>query len=347
MPDSLPPNQAESFAPRPLRVVVFSASLAGDLSEIGDGLIEVNPGADAHSQILDQLLELGKGAVNDEVKLFVCQKVVHPVLQQYLRSQDVVVMERMGVALMEPLLQLTGARPVATVHTSIPAKAYGSVSSLSTLQFGSKKMLHLLPVGDSSVCSMVLCHRNDTLLSELKVVCQKTENVMRLTLKEPYVLLGGGCTETHLAAYVRHKVVDEAAGMAPALGCSGEECLLGVEGFCRALESVAMALEHDGGNCAVDLKHAHHWILPADGGREDTEDSLGVCSCGLVEGGPGEPRAFLNTGYPHFSPAPLRRDAAVQPRVFDSFTAKINALQVAVETANLALDVRFVIEDTN
>lgn len=58
---------------------------------------------------------------------------------------------------------------MATVHTSIPAKAYGSVSSLSTLQFGSKKMLHLLPVGDSSVCSMILCHRNDTLLSELKV----------------------------------------------------------------------------------------------------------------------------------------------------------------------------------
>lgn len=40
----------------------------------------------------------------------------------------------------------------------------------------------------------------------LKVVCQNTENVLRLTLREPYVLFGGGCTETHLAAYVRHKV---------------------------------------------------------------------------------------------------------------------------------------------
>lgn len=83
---------------------------------------------------------------------------------------------------------------------------------------------------------MILCHRNDTMLSELKVscflyihaqqhcfleafivqsgflfkvVCQNTENVLRLTLKEPYVLLGGGCTETHLAAYVRHKVRSE------------------------------------------------------------------------------------------------------------------------------------------
>lgn len=40
----------------------------------------------------------------------------------------------------------------------------------------------------------------------VKVVCQKTEHVLRLTLREPFALLGGGCTETHLAAYVRHKV---------------------------------------------------------------------------------------------------------------------------------------------
>lgn len=40
----------------------------------------------------------------------------------------------------------------------------------------------------------------------LKVVCQKIEHVLRLTLKEPSALLGGGCTETHLAAYIRHKV---------------------------------------------------------------------------------------------------------------------------------------------
>lgn len=64
---------------------------------------------------------------------------------------------------------LKGAHPVATLHTSIPAKAYGSVSDLNAVQFGSKKMLHLLPVGDSAICSMVLCHRNDTMLSELKV----------------------------------------------------------------------------------------------------------------------------------------------------------------------------------
>eukprot|EP00066_Takifugu_rubripes_P002379 XP_003964287.1 PREDICTED: mcKusick-Kaufman/Bardet-Biedl syndromes putative chaperonin [Takifugu rubripes] len=347
MPDLLSLDKAKRPHLRPLRAVVFSASLAGDLSDTGDGVIEVHEGEDTDSQILDRLLELGKQVVEDEVKLFVCQKVVHPVLQQYLRSQDVLVVERLGVALMEPLLQLTGANPVATLHTPVPAEAYGTVHDLGIRQFGSKKMLHLLPAGESSICTMMLCHRNATVLSELKVVCQNTEHVLRLTLRDPYILLGGGCTETHLATYVRHKVSGQLTETAAALGCSQEECLLGLEGFCRSLQSVAMALEHDGGSSAMDLTHAHHWILPADVMREEVEDTLGPCSCGLVEGGPNKPKTYLSTKTPAFSPGPPCADAMAQPRVLDSFTAKINALQVAVETANLALDVRFVIQDMN
>lgn len=120
-----------------------------------------------------------------------------------------------------------------------------------------------------------------------------------------------------------------------------------MEGFCRSLLSVAMALEHDGGNSVMDLTHAHHWILPADVMREDSEDTLGLCSCGLVEGGHNQPQTYLSSTNPAFSPGPPCADPHRQPRVLDSFTAKVNALQVAVETANLALDVRFVIQDMN
>lgn len=136
-------------------------------------------------------------------------------------------------------------------------------------------------------------------------------------------------------------------GAASGLGCSQTEYLLGVEGFCRSLESVAAALEHDGGNSLIDLTHAHHWTLPADVMKENMEDSFGVCGCGLVESSPNKKWTYLNSKYPQFSPAPLSRHTTVQPRVLDSFTAKLNALQVAVETANLALDVRYVIQDMN
>lgn len=105
MPDGL---SEEDKPLNPLSVVLFSASLAGDISELGDGVIEAHPDVDTDSQILGQLLELGRQVINDEVKLFMCQKVIHPVLQQYLRSHGVIVVERLGIALMEPLTQLTG-----------------------------------------------------------------------------------------------------------------------------------------------------------------------------------------------------------------------------------------------
>ncbi len=120
-----------------------------------------------------------------------------------------------------------------------------------------------------------------------------------------------------------------------------------MEAFCRSLESVVAALEHDSGDALIDLTHAHHWTLPADVMKENMEESLRFCGCGLVLSSPDNKWTYLNTKYPQFSPAPLSRDSAVQPSVLDSFTAKVNALQVAVETANLALDVRYVIQDTN
>lgn len=196
MPDVFSPSQVESTRLNPLRTVLFSASLAGDLSEVGDGNVEVAAGVDTDLQILDQLLDVGRQVVRDEAKLFVCQKVIHPVLQQYLRSHGVLVVERVGIALMEPLSQLTGrspsltpalhnvlkhsqniifsspptgAHPVAALHTAIPAKAYGKVREVSVRQFGSKRMLHLLPVAESVICTRILCHRNETMLSELKV----------------------------------------------------------------------------------------------------------------------------------------------------------------------------------
>ncbi|XP_029377418.1 molecular chaperone MKKS isoform X2 [Echeneis naucrates] len=296
--DAIYPIKAGTLNSNLLCTVLFSASLAGDLSELGDGIIEVHDGADPDSQILDQLLEIG-------------------------------------------------AQPVAALHTTLPVKAYGKVRELTLRQFGSKTMLQLHPPGESAICTMVLCHRNETMLSELKVVCLKTEHVLRLTLREPSALLGGGCTETHLAAYIRHKSMSKAAETALELGCSQTEYHLGTEVFCRSLESVAAALEHNGGNSLIDLTHAHHWILPADVMREYGEESFGFCGCGLVESSPSKRWTYLNTNYTEFSPESLCGNATQQPRVLDSFVAKLNALQVAVETANLALDVRYIIQDVN
>lgn len=134
---------------------------------------------------------------------------------------------------------------------------------------------------------------------------------------------------------------------AQALGCSQTECFSAVEGFCRSLESVALALEHDSGSSVMDLTHAHHWSLPAGVTTEEPSVGLSTCGCGLVKSSQIERWTYLNTNYPPFFLEPLSVGFDLRPRVLDSFTAKLNGLQVAVETANLVLDVQYIITDVN
>lgn len=55
--------------------------------------------------------------------------------------------------------------------------------------------------------------------------CETAEHVLQLTLKEPLALLGGGCTETHLASYLRQKVCKRKGGVLKLLNkLSSQEC---------------------------------------------------------------------------------------------------------------------------
>lgn len=150
-----------------------------------------------------------------------------------------------------------------------------------------------------------------------------------------------------IAPIFKSKSKNEVPEPAVGLGCSQTEYFRAVEVFCRSLESVARSLEHNSGTSLIDLTHAHHWTQPSDVMKEDPKVSVGCCGCGALESSKSQRWTYLNTEYAAFSPADSLRDASEQPSVLDSFTAKLNALQVAVETANLALDVRYVIQDVN
>ncbi|KAL4641379.1 McKusick-Kaufman/Bardet-Biedl syndromes putative chaperonin isoform X1 [Arapaima gigas] len=358
MPEQLRAEDAEALG-ADLRVALFSTSLAGDLPNEGDGPLEVLGEAVVEEAVLEQLLKLGEQLVVDGVRLLACQKVVHPVLQHFLRGHGLVVAERLGLALMEPFVQMTGAQPVATFQAPVPASCYGRVGGLGVHCCGSREMLHLRPTVDPAVCTLVLCHRNETSLDELKVACQNAEQVLRQMLKEPFALLGGGCTETHLSAYIRHKRMSyiipslptqsksDASQATSELGCSSSDYLLAAEGFCRSLEAVARSLETDARLSLMDLCHAHRWPTPAGPPAGiPWAELVRSCGCGSMSSRPDVEWVPLGTGHEPFSPAPLA-DTASQPHVLDSFPAKLNALQVAVETANLILDLKYVIEDKN
>lgn len=340
----LPIKKSDSF-----KVALFGVSLSGDLSDTGEGTLLVSYGVSLENAALDQLFNLGKQLVSDRVDLVLCQKVIHPSLKQFLRTHHVIAVDRIGVSLMEPLSKVTGAWPIGSLG-SISPSSYGSIKDLCIAKFGCKHFFHLIP-NKTTICSLLLCNRNDTAWDELKLTCQTALHALQLTIKDPYVLLGGGCTETHLVAYIRHKTRNEPESVLQDEGCSQTELQLIADAFCSALESLAGSLEHDGGEILTDSKYGHFWSVQADlPSAVNWPDLLSRCGCGLYSSQEELSWSFLRSARHPFPPQTcLSREAtgSASTLTLDCFTAKLSGLQVAVETASLILDLSCVIEDTN
>ncbi|KAE8600904.1 hypothetical protein XENTR_v10013449 [Xenopus tropicalis] len=332
-----------------IKLALFSISLSGDLCDTGEGTLNILNSVDTENVMLDQLLILGKKLVEDRVNFLLCQKVVHPSLKQYLKEHSVVAVDRLGAALMEPVSQMTGAQPIASL-SSIPDTCYGSLQGLHKMSMGSKHYIHLIPTGNS-VCSFVLCNRNETSLKELMRTCEAAERVLQLTLKNPWVLLGGGCTETHLAALLRYKSANMHSSGLTELNCTAAEYQLVADCFCISLEALARNLEHDGGEMSIDLQMGHCWSAAPDGAVDfHCSDTGQQCGCGTHRKLEGLKCSALGSRYEPFCPQGST-EKQLYPKsdkfVFDCFAAKCNALQVAVNTASLILDLSYVIEDPN
>lgn len=333
-----------------IKLALFSVSLCGDFSDTGAGTVEVMAGVDPEKVMLDQLIVLGNHLVDDHVQVLLCQKVIHPSLKQYLKEHHVLAVDRVGAAPMEPLSQMTGAQPIASL-SPVPSACYGCLKQISKVSYGNKQFLHLVP-NNTTVCSLVLCNRNETSLKELTRTCQTAESTLNLLLKEPWLLLGGGCTESHIAAYLRYKSSSIHSSHLEELRCTASEYRLVADGFCSSLEAVARSLEHDGGEILVDLQDGHFWSVPpevsADGEHTET---LRMCGCRLLQTRDGLKWDVLGSPCQPFSP---RNRTEVSPSllaketlVLDSFTAKCNGLRAAVDTASLILDLAYVVKDEN
>ncbi|NXA08102.1 TCPQ protein, partial [Sapayoa aenigma] len=332
-----------------IKIAVFSVSMSGDGFNSEEGTIAVQHGISLETLELNQLLNVGKQLVSDEVGLVVCQKVIHPSLKQYLKENHVMAVDRAGLSLMEPLSRMTGAKPIASIHLLSPG-SYGSLKDVSIQSFASKHFVHLIPE-DSVICSFVLCNRSETAWDELKRVCETAEHVLQLTMKEPWALLGGGCTETHLASYIKRK----SSGLSPStfedVDCSQTQYQLVADGFCRSLESVARSLNHDGGETLTDMVHGHCWFVPSGFPTvSNWSDLVSKCGCG-INGSTEDLKWRILQGQ---SCSPVTEGCPKEPSVkvtdfvtLDCFAAKCSGLQVAVETANLILDLSYVIEDQN
>ncbi|KFV91583.1 PREDICTED: mcKusick-Kaufman/Bardet-Biedl syndromes putative chaperonin [Eurypyga helias] len=331
-----------------VKIALFCVSMSGDCFSPGEGTLTVLHGISLEASELNQLLNVGKQLVDDEVGLVVCQKVIHPSLKQYLKENNVVAVDRAGLALMEPLSLMTGSKPIASIDLLAPS-CYGSLKDVCVESLASKRFVHLIP-NEAVVCSLILCNRNETAWDELKRTCETAEHVLQLTIKEPLALLGGGCTETHLASYIRHKSCSLSTSSFKDLDCSRTQYQLVADGFCRSLESVACSLNHDDGEILTDMVYGHCWFVPSGfSSVSNWSDLVSKCGCG-INGNTENLSWRLLRGQCGSPVSGCPEEPSVRVADFlalDCFAAKCSGLQVAVETANLILDLAYVIEDQN
>ncbi|XP_069464423.1 molecular chaperone MKKS [Ambystoma mexicanum] len=338
-----------NFSGNCVKTALFCISLSGDLSDIGGETLLVQSGVSPEAALLGQLISLGKHIIHEQVDLVLCQKVIHPSLKQYLKANHVMAVERLGAALMEPLTQMTGAQPIGSLY-AVPSTCFGRLKRISVERLASKQFLHLISE-DATICSLLLCNRNGTTLDELKRACYTAQHVLQLTIRHPVALFGGGCTETHLASYLRFKCINVPNTILEELNCSRTQYQMVAELFCQSLESVARCLEHDGGELLIDMCKGHLWSSPP-GTPLNSKHSETVfqCGCGLYKKQPCHTWSILGSRCCPFDPQNCSQEIDFNPRdhlVLDCFAAKISSLQVAVETANLILDLSYIIEDQN
>ncbi|EMP31743.1 McKusick-Kaufman/Bardet-Biedl syndromes putative chaperonin [Chelonia mydas] len=254
----------------------------------------------------------GKQLVNDRVGLVVCQKVIHPSLKQYLKEHHVITIDRIGVSMMEPLSQMTGSQPIAALHSVSPT-CYGSLKDLRTESFVSKHFLHLIP-NDTLVCSLILCNRNEMAWDELKSFTLPTS-----VLK--------------------------------AIDCSRTQYQLVADAFCHSLECVACCLEHDDGEVLTDMVYGHLWSVQSGFPSDcNWSDLVLKCGCGIYNNQQNLNWTVLRSQCIPFTPQSCSNEPSINSTddlVLDCFAAKCSGLQVAVETANLILELSYIVEDQN
>lgn len=99
------------------------------------------------------------------------------------------------------------------------------------------------------------------------------------------------------------------------------------------------------------MKYGHFWSVQADSPSVvNWPDLLSRCGCGLHNSQEELNWSFLRSTRHPFAPQtclPHETLGSANNLTLDCFTAKLSGLQVAVETANLILDLSYVIEDKN
>lgn len=328
-----------------IKCIIVTVSMSGDTEALLDVHCEVDIASRVENVVIFRLKDFCRIIAQDGIGILFCQKVVHPELKQYCRDEGVKVVDRLGLQLVNKVLDVTGASPLDSFDR-INAENIGWLSSVEHVVMNNKSYLHLN--SERPMTTLVLCSTEEESLQELKSLCKSCLIGLRHLLQSPFVLTGGGCWEIHLAAVIRKQVLQKKEKFLNSFGCTYSTLLRICDIFTHSLEMVAMATSDKAvDNMSHSLYH-HLWKVPKG---SSFGDETHKCCCGLYETKYSD-LIFLTdvsekseqTNEGDFE---SERELEENLCVVDLYSCTINALNTAVMTAVTVLSINQYIEDIN
>jgi len=244
-----------------------------------------------------------------------------------------------------------GANPVSSFTPTITADQVGSVDQLTIMDVRNKSFLHIKQTS-ATMATLVLSAYMDQQLEELKAVSNNILVVFGHLLRNPSILLGGGCWQFSLTNFLRTKVKLERENLCEELQCSPHELLEACEYFCRCLERSSLPQLSSGLKCYTHTSIGHLWAI--DQQLSHTQQYLTPCLCGTTKCLLSElnplPEEYFTSGYRmhNFSKdgdatsvlpgdSALMTDPFVKPLLMDCFVSWRNSLETSIRMAELAL----------
>ncbi|ELT94092.1 hypothetical protein CAPTEDRAFT_214066 [Capitella teleta] len=237
----LPGSPDKSFINRScFKFVLFNISLSGDSEDLPNMEYEVTSRNDLTDGVVGHISSLVPVLRSKVISLVLCQKVIHPKIKRKLKEAGISSIERLGLEAAQQVQALTGCPVISSLVNPISDDQIGMMQEAEAVEVGHKSFLRLS--SERSACTLVLCHRSEEAVSELKSACESAIYVTRQLLLSPWVLRGAGHWQRDLANHIDKKVRLEKHTLSRDLGCSASQVATSSGLLSASLDSIASLL---------------------------------------------------------------------------------------------------------
>ena len=259
------------------KILILDISLSYDTETLTENLEHVTLNIDSKSHLREDVFkeieEFCKNLIPN-VDILFCQKVVHPMFQNLLRKNNVIVIDRIGLHNIQ-LFKKCYFKILSKITCIDNIKSY--IETIDHIQFkeiNERKYLFISSSRLINIISVVLSAKSEDILEVLDHCFQTTLHALwTLSVKSNKVVFSNGCMETLLCSYLKSIVSEE--HLQVRLHCSRAQLLTCISALTKSLLNVAGAFQSGSYyHHYVDNTYHHHWINP---------DASGRCCCGAVK----------------------------------------------------------------